>query len=130
MHMFVCVHVAVLELKSSLLSGSGGSHASRELGVEKGESLELVLVQVLNHFLIRWGQHRWVTCEKTVKVLGFPSALLRRMGGGWSTRGRGGFGKGEGRTRDGQEWMEWVGAGGEENKRGEEWQVETRCEMT
>ncbi|KAA8584896.1 hypothetical protein FQN60_003590 [Etheostoma spectabile] len=46
--------------------------------VDKGESLELVLVQVLNHFVIGRGQHRRVACEKAVKVLGFPSTLLRR----------------------------------------------------
>lgn len=69
------------ELKSSLLGGSGGSSSSSwEFWVDKGESLELVLVQVLNHFLIGRGQHRWVACEKTVKVLSIPSTLWSRVG--------------------------------------------------
>lgn len=71
--------VSVLELESSLLCGSGGGLVPGELRVEKGESLELVLVQVLNHFLVRRGQHRRVACEKTVKVLRIPSTLLRRV---------------------------------------------------
>lgn len=94
------------ELKSSLLGGSGGSVSSGELWVDKGESLELVLVQVLNHFLIGRGQHRRVASEKTVKVLGVPSALLRRMGvgvggggEGVECRGRGGLERG--RSGDG-----------------------------
>lgn len=68
------------ELKSSLLCSSGGSRSSWELWVDKGESLELVLVQVLNHFLIGRGQHRRVACEKAIKVLSIPSTLLRRAG--------------------------------------------------
>lgn len=85
--------VSVLELESSLPCGSGGGLVPRELWVDKGESLELVLVQVLNHFLVRRGQHRWVACEKTVKVLRIPSTLLRRVGrddiqgGGWGGGG-------------------------------------------
>lgn len=71
--------MSVLELESSLLCGGGGGLVPRELRVEKGESLELVLVQVLNHFLVRRGQHRRVACEKTVKVLRIPSTLLRRV---------------------------------------------------
>lgn len=70
--------MSMRELKSSLLSGGGS--VSLELGVDKGESLELVLVQVLNHFLIGRGQHRRVAREKAVKVLRIPSALLRRAG--------------------------------------------------
>lgn len=84
------------ELKSSLLSGSGGGSISWELWVDKGESLELVLVQVLNHFLIGRGQHWRMACEKTVKVLCIPSTLLRRVerdevqGRGWMGKGRSG----------------------------------------
>lgn len=86
------------ELKSSLLSGSGGGSTSWELWVDKGESLELVLVQVLNHFLIGRGQHGRVACEKTVKVLCIPSTLLRRVGRD-EVQGRGRMGKG--RSGDG-----------------------------
>lgn len=70
---------SVHELESSLLCGSSGGLVPRVLRVDKGESLELVLVQVLNHFLVRRGQHRRVAGEKTVKVLCFPSTLLRRV---------------------------------------------------
>lgn len=75
-----CVRVSVHGLKSSLHGGSGGSSGSGELRVDKGESLELVLVQVLYHFLVGRGQHWRVACEKAVKVLGISSTLLRRVG--------------------------------------------------
>lgn len=123
-------HVSVHELKSSLLGGSGGSSISWELWVDKGESLELVLVQVLNHFLIGRGQHRRVACEKTVKVLGLPSTLLRRVGrdgvpggGGWT---------GKGKNWDGEEWVDCGGVGGEKERKTKEgeWRVEPGCEMT
>lgn len=97
--------MSLYELKSSLLGDRGGSSSSWELWVDKGESLELVLVQVLNHFLIGRGQHRWVACEKTVKVLSIPSTLLRRDG----VQGRGGLGRG--RSGDEEEWMDWGGVG-------------------
>lgn len=74
--------------KSSLLGG--GASISLELLVDKGESLEFVLVQVLNHFLIGRGQHWRVACEKAVKVLGVPSTLLRRGGGRVGEGGVGG----------------------------------------
>lgn len=105
--------MSVLELESSLLCGSAGGLIPGVLWVDKGESLELVLVQVLNHFLVRRGQHRRVACEKTVKVLRIPSTLLRRVGRdeiqGW----------GEGRSGDGQKWMECRGWDkGRKTKRG------------
>lgn len=79
--MFVCDSIMSMhELKSSLLSGSGGSSIPGELWVDKGESVELVLVQVLNHFLVGRGQHWRMAREKTVKVLSIPSTLLRRVG--------------------------------------------------
>lgn len=107
--------MSVLELESSLLCGSAGGLIPGVLWVDKGESLELVLVQVLNHFLVRRGQHRRVACEKTVKVLGIPSTLLRRVGRdeiqGWGGRG--------------EEWgwtevdgVQGVGQGEENKKRG------------
>ncbi len=116
------------ELKSSLLGGSGGSSSSWELWVDKGESLELVLVQVLNHFLIGRGQHRRVACEKTVKVLGIPSTLLKRVGRD-GVQGRGGLGRG-GVEMERTGWM-GVGWGEKERKTKEgEWRVEPGCEMT
>lgn len=120
--------MSVHELKSSLLGGRGGSN-SWELWVDKGESLELVLVQVLNHFLIRRGQHRWVACEKTVKVLSIPSTLLRRVGrDGVQGRGADGERGGAGMERNG--WI-GVGLGGKERRTKEgEWRVEPGCEMT
>lgn len=115
--------MSVLELESSLLCGGG--LIPGELRVDKGESLELVLVQVLNHFLVRRGQHRRVASEKTVKVLRIPSTLLRRVerdevqGGG---RGR----TGQGRGAEEWGWIEvdgWQGwdKGGKQ-KQGE-WRV-------
>lgn len=92
-----------MSLKSSL--GSGAS-ISLELCVDKGESLEFVLVQVLNHFLIGRGQHWWVACEKAVKVLGVPSTLLKGWGGG------------EGRGGGAQEWMGKEGWEGRSGARG------------
>lgn len=124
------------ELKSSLLSGGGS--VSLELGVDKGESLELVLVQVLNHFLIGRGQHRRVACEKAVKVLRIPSALLRRAGRNGVQRGGGGSwmeGKGKGRVgrctgMDGVGVEEGgVGVRRRKTKEGQ-WRVESGCEMT
>lgn len=89
----VSICVSVLELESSLLCGSAGGLIPGELGVDKGESMELVLVQVLNHFLVRRGQHWRVACEKTVKVLRIPSTLLRRVGRGEIQGGQGGGGE-------------------------------------
>lgn len=122
--------MSVHELKSSLLGGSGGSSISWELWVDKGESLELVLVQVLNHFLIGRGQHRWVACEKTVKVLRIPSTLLRRVGRDESTgegvdRVKGGVGM----ERNGWIRVGWEGQKKRKTKEGE-WWVEPGCEMT
>lgn len=112
--MFRCV-----ELKSSLLGSGGGSSTCWELRVDKGESLELVLVQVLNHLLVRGGQHRRVAREKAVKVLGLPSALSRRAG--------------EGMDWEKEEWG-WTGmdGAGEGRWRGKtkEKGMEPRCEMT
>lgn len=121
--MFLRVRVCVDGLKSSLLGGSGGGRVSWELRVDKGEPLELVLVQVLNHFLVRWRQHRRMASEKSVKVLGLPSALLEEGGRrGWRAGG------GEGG------WIGMDGVGGEEEEEKKtkegEWQVEPRCEMT
>lgn len=101
--------VSMLERESSLLCGGG--LIPGELRVDKGESLELILVQVLNHFLVRRGQHWRVACEKTVKVLCIPSTLLRRVerdeiqGGG-----------GVGMDRSG--WIAGVGQGEENKNRG------------
>lgn len=103
----MCVCPCV-RLESSLL-GAGSSSVSWELGVDKGESLELVLVQVLNHFLIGRRQHRRVACEKAVKVLRIPSTLLRRAeeeGEGWSMgkkRGAGGGWMDEGEEEEEEE---------------------------
>ena len=57
-----------------------------------------------------------VAREKTVKVLSFPSALLRRVGGErmeYRGGGKGWVERGEGREGgDGEEWMDWGGGGG------------------
>lgn len=103
------------ELKSSLLGGSGGSSIPWELLVDIGESLELVLVQVLNHFLIRRGQHRRVAREKTVKVLGLPSTLLRKVGWGWSS-GDGAEREGEGEELERRGMERWLGYEGRKGK--------------
>jgi len=122
----VCVCVCARELKSSVPGGRGDSVSSGELGVDKGEAHELVLVQVLNHFLVGGGQHRRVAGEKTVKVLGVPATLLRRRrrkeGEGGVHRGGEGWG-GVGMERNG-----WFGEGGG-TKEGQ-WWVEPGCEMT
>lgn len=122
MSMSVCESMfPCLELKSSLLGSSGGGSTCWELWVDIGESLELILVQVLNHLLIRGGQHRRVASEKAVKVLGLPSTLSRRAGErgmDWEEEERG----------DGQEWMEQVRVEGEEKQKKKG--MEPRCEMT
>lgn len=102
-----------MELKSSLLGSSGGSNTCWELRVDIGESLELVLVQVLNHLLVRGGQHRRVACEKAVKVLSLPSALSRRVREGmvweeekWGWTGMDGAGEGRRRGKTKEKGME------------------------
>lgn len=76
------------------------------------------MVQILNHFLIGRGQHRRVACEKTVKVFGISSTLLREGGrGGMEYKAGGDLGRGRvGMDRSGWIKVGW-GVEGEENKR-------------